>query len=319
MKAIPGFFSIFVVLLVGLVPHTLNSPSVSGNSSHDTISTSLLHYQQDEQKIAVTEAGYDDIGSILDSMDLEYTQIKVEDLPDYEVIKPFDVIFINCPGMLYDEYAYPEGATENLERFVREGGKLYVSDWAIYYIELAFPDYLDHDPDPADPYGGIGQEKQTVTANILDPGLQQELQSQTVDIYFDLVSWIVLKRTADSVHVFLSGDVETLDGQTLTDVPLSVSFPYEKGYVLYTSYHNEPGSVEVTEEQKKLLQYLVQATTEPVVIPPKGGSESSPTAKPDSGLTVARLALIIGGFLCIASLIVAVGIGVFFMMKKRRA
>lgn len=323
MKTLPRFFSMLIVILVGATPLSIKPRSMDRASGRDINSGPIIQYIKQAQRIAVTEAGWDDIGAILDSLGLEYTEIRVEDLPSYDSIKQFDVIFINCPGFLpgYDAadfnaivQEYPQGATESLERFVREGGQLYASDWAIYYVEQAFPGYLAQDLGPFESvggYGGIGI-KQAVTADILDPGLQQKLKSQTVNIDFDADYWIVLKSVPDSVHVYLSGDVDVNDRDRprLTDLPLAVSFPYEKGHVFYTSYHNESGSAEgVTKEQKALLQYLVLAAAAPDGIL----TEGEPGA-PQSNLPTVK---IIGGILGVAVLFVIVMFARNTIIRKR--
>ena len=68
----------------------------------------------------------------------------VDHFLDYEDFADNDILFINCGS---HEWALQQGeqeeiaqALENLRRFVREGGSLYLSDWAYDLFEVLFPD-----------------------------------------------------------------------------------------------------------------------------------------------------------------------------------
>jgi hypothetical protein len=89
-------------------------------------------------RFAVTDPYYDDIGSILTSMGYEFDELQDSQLADYNFIRNYEAIFINCSG---DSTANAPAARESLERYVREGGALYVLDWAFVYLQEAFPGY----------------------------------------------------------------------------------------------------------------------------------------------------------------------------------
>ncbi len=208
-----------------------------------------LQDNPNELSIAVTPVGYDDIGSVLTSMGWTFTEIQGDQLSDYEFLAQFDVIFINCPVDVYDTSS---PVTDSLERFVREGGTLYASDWAFEYIDTTFPGYIHYLDDP---FNGADQ---SVIADIVDPGLAGFLNSPTVEIEFLLDSWVTIESVSDAVTVYLAGDYRLMDGTSDNDKPLSVSFAYGEGRVVYTSFHNEG---QTTEEENKLLSYLVLLTT----------------------------------------------------------
>lgn len=88
---------------------------------------------------AVTDPYYDDIGSILTSMGYNFYEIQNFQLADYGFINQFDAVFINCSG---DSAANAPAAKDSLERYVREGGAIYTSDWAYIYLTTSFPGYL---------------------------------------------------------------------------------------------------------------------------------------------------------------------------------
>lgn len=235
--------------------------SAAGNAGFELGSRVQLQANTNELRIAVTPKGYDDIGSILSSMGWKFTEIMPSDLRNYDLLAQFDVIFINCSSdnSTYSSDLGPEGdpTIANLERFVREGGTLYASDHAFVYIDEAFPGYLQYHNDPDFPYETPTGE-QSVIADIRDSGLASFMNSPTVEIRFDLPEWVPIQSVSDGVTVYLAGDFTRGDGTRVNDKPLAASFAYGKGRVVYTAYHNE---AQTTEEEKKLLAYLVFVTT----------------------------------------------------------
>ena len=228
-------------------------------------------------KYAVTDPGWDDIGSILGSMGYQYDEIHGSQLADYDFIKDYKAIFINCS---WDCAANAPIASASLEQYVRDGGALYASDFAFAYLQESFPGYLNY-PDP--PYIGIGD--QHVAATITDPGLEAYLGESSVDIYYNLGGWVPLTGVGPDTDVLMSGDIEAqlenamstmqrvsgsggksavsphmkgnlapFNTTIWTDKPLAASFRYGKGFVIYTSFHNEP---QLTELHQRLLEYFI--------------------------------------------------------------
>jgi murein DD-endopeptidase MepM/ murein hydrolase activator NlpD len=197
--------------------------------------------------LAVTPQGYDNMGQILTNMGRAWDQISHQDLENYEMIKNYQAIFINCASTLN-----PYNSSESLQKYVSGGGALYASDFAIDYIIQAFPGHLEFNS-----YGMKIGYVQTIYADITDTGLAAFLDPvqplSKIELEFDLGSWVVVDQVADNVKVYLRGDVETNYG-VMADKPLLVSFQYGAGRVVFTSFHNEP---QLTSLQEKLLNYMV--------------------------------------------------------------
>lgn len=203
-------------------------------------------------KIAVTPPYYDDIGEILTNMKYIFTEIKPSDLSDYDLIKDYDIIFINCAGGLEQP---AQDAKTALQQFVQNGGNLYTSDWAFIFIQNSFPEYITF-------HGYIG-EAQAATCTVVDPGLQDYLWGINIGgITYNLSSWVPIESISSQTKVYLTGsytvyesmgsaNIKSLREQgtpesrskipstTESNKPLAVCFSYGNGKVIHTTFHNE--------------------------------------------------------------------------------
>jgi len=218
-------------------------------------------------KIAVTPPYYDDIGKILTDMKYSFTEIEPSDLSDYDLIKDYDIIFINCAGGLEQP---AQNAKTALQQFVQNGGNLYTSDWAFTFIQNSFPEYIT--------FSGYIGEAQTVTCTVVDPGLQDYLWDlNTGEVTYNLSSWVPIESISSQTKVYLTGSYtvyesmgsanikslrkrEISKGQskssstTETDKPLAVCFSYGNGKVIHTTFHNE---AQVDWYIKRMLEYFI--------------------------------------------------------------
>ena len=96
-----------------------------------------------------------------------------------------------------------------------------------------------------------------VSARILDPGLAWYLDPtappSTIDLDFNLGSWVVPSGVGAGTTVYLQGTVPTYSGLQ-ADTPLLAGFTAGMGRVFYTAFHNE---AQVSATEQKLLEYLV--------------------------------------------------------------
>ncbi len=223
-------------------------------------------------QIAVTPASYDDIGSLLDSM--EYQHDEIELTVSLKRLKRYDVIFINCGATAgkpekgggakkQREGAFKATITEEcanrIREYVEQGGIIYASDWALGFIAYAFPDYVK-----VVEYQHLMEAKgfpeAELQATVVDKGLEAQL-GRKIHLSFDQPGWFVITpRDGAEVktHIIASGKVSGKDSTTskhnLAGKPLLVSFRHGKGEVLYTSFHNH---AQVSKTEEKLLRYLI--------------------------------------------------------------
>ena len=93
---------------------------------------------------------------------------------------------------------------------------------------------------------------QKVTASVVDTPLRELIGSE-FPLTFDQPSSRPAAFSGDKVTVFLRSPYETEDGEK-KESPLLVSFPYQEGAVIFTSFHNEAVNSEI---EAKLLKFVV--------------------------------------------------------------
>ncbi|MCX7668532.1 MAG: hypothetical protein N2439_00475, partial [Anaerolineae bacterium] len=220
-------------------------------------------------RLAVTPPQFDDMGKLLASLGsgYEFTQIALDDLLDAGRLAAYDVVFATCGGVPNawlgprigsaqrggaDSFpARPlvaERRRQALRSFVGRGRTLYASDWQFQLLEIAFPEMIDH----AKRAKGA---RQTVAAEVVDRGLARRL-GRSIALRFDQPAWYPAAFKEPKAIPYLRGTFKTMDGQEMTG-PLLVRFPFEKGNVIFTSFHNEQQPSDIEQE---LLRDLVFAT-----------------------------------------------------------
>lgn len=201
------------------------------------------------KKIAVVPGSFDDIGTVLDNLDLDYTEFdSIYDLTA-SVLDDYSIVFLACGGSdaLYpDSNPADRAVYDNLRAFVASGGGIYGSDWAAAAICSLFPEYIS-----VVDYNG---ESQDLTVTVLDNDIKALLGKNTCTICYDLGAWVLIKvEDPSKVQVDVIGDPNTYEG-IVEDSPLLVEFSYGSGSVIYTTFHNEE---QVTPDGLKIIKHLV--------------------------------------------------------------
>jgi hypothetical protein len=164
----------------------------------------------------------------------------------------YDAIFVNSGSRGLGEYVYNGVDTDDdflsdpaidkaMFEFHIRGGVLVVSDWGYDLVESLWPDkisFLDEGDGFDAAQAGLDD---SITAEVTDPELARNANSDFLDLQFDYSHWTVMRGVSSDVNVHLTGDVTYRDSlgqgaQTLTDVPLLVSFPVEQGRVIVSSF-----------------------------------------------------------------------------------
>jgi hypothetical protein len=252
------FFALLLVFAVdwfffststGLAENTLRNVKVIGGDKRQADMKKL--------KLAVTPSGefndgfmkkekWDDMGKLLDELGEGYRHdnVTTEDLiarHQEKRLNDYDVIFLTCsPARDADKLEDP------LRSYVAKGGILYASDYRYATVAKAFPEMV------VENLRGDGAE-QKLDADVVDPALR-EIIGNKIPLKFDLPEWKTAAFGGPRCEILLQGKYVRYKSNQTAVAPLMVKFPFDKGKVIFTSFHNEKQNSRV---EKQLLQYLV--------------------------------------------------------------
>ncbi len=211
-------------------------------------------------KIAVITGEYDDIGAILTTMGLgfdNYEGYTADDyialLTDLSALQTYDMVFFNCGinTSWYNDYAT---IRDNLETYIHDGGRVYVSDWSYFFIELPVPDAIDFYGTDSTFGTALDGAPGDLTADVLDPTMQVMVGGTTAELNFNLNSWALAEAAGTGATVLVSADAGLYSGGTLSDAKLAIKVEYGAGRAIFTAFHNE---AQATVDMGLLLREIV--------------------------------------------------------------
>ena len=92
----------------------------------------------DQSDIIVVRGTYDHIHLVLEAIGIPFLAVNPGDLMRM-TLRPDQTVYVNCPS------SFPADAAKKLEGFVKSGGQLITTDWALKnVIEVAFPKTVRH-------------------------------------------------------------------------------------------------------------------------------------------------------------------------------
>jgi hypothetical protein len=95
-----------------------------------------------DSDIVVVRGVYDRVEQVLGALELPFVVVGADDVPRLE-LRPEQLLVVNCPGEL------PGRALPLVEGFVRGGGSLLTTDWALrHVIEPGFPGLVAYNERP---------------------------------------------------------------------------------------------------------------------------------------------------------------------------
>lgn len=231
----------------------------------------------DDRRYLVVQGTFDKIEQVLSRMGLSNVDL-LEGVPadpselwstaafsNYETLSNYDAVFVNCGISETDLVLGLNPAVKaNLQRYIQDGGSLYVSDWAYDLIEQVWPERInflgDDNLNSAAEHGEDGD----YAADVLEPGLAEYVGADNVNIGFNFGNFAIVSQLASGVTTYLRSDIQYRVNNgvsTLTDVPVTVGFSDGAGRVIFTSFHQESdgdGNTETLDGPEDLvLRYLI--------------------------------------------------------------
>lgn len=250
-------------------------------------------------KVAIIDGAYEDQKPMWSALGFNYgSEVKLYTtdlfapgavgalMNDYAQLSQYNLLVFPCGAML------PSGANvkANLERYVREGGKLYIDDFSYDYAEAVWPDFLSFFVRTPDFGGGsnfiCGDGSSTATNACNDWESAYSFTGIPGDP--DFGGWLALPSVNPSGAIQLEGAWNSIyalgEGQIGVDDtgapvralpkvwmsgdtpapgnpnPATVSWDYHCGKVLFTVYHTHTedsgGSYQLA-LQEKIMMYLI--------------------------------------------------------------
>lgn len=156
----------------------------------------------------------------------------------------------------------------NLKAFVEAGGRLYVTDWHYDFVNRTFPGFVNFKGASSTACSGCGRLSYDATATLADPDLASWMSAQ------GLGSFTLMKNYTgiESVQTVTVSDGKGgtkpvtprvwVSGSTAgaAPKPATVSFEQGCGRVLFSTYHTEPFSLDLTPQERALLGVLLDVT-----------------------------------------------------------
>lgn len=238
--------------------------------------------------VAIVSGSYDDFALVLQNMGFgNYVEVDGLDddeltgfLTDLDVLLSYDIIFFDGghaeAGIFYEEpedddaglgHGDGEGDTAetplhdevqaNLQAYVSAGGAIYASDWSYDIVEQTWPDRLDFVGDDSKPDAAQLGEYGLINAAVSDSSLASWLDTDYIQVEFDLPVWAPIESTTDSVSIHLAGNVSYRVGTStysLPTAPLLVSFTSGEGKVVYSTFRVAKNA---STEMLLVLQYMM--------------------------------------------------------------
>ena len=192
-----------------------------------------------EVNIAVIPGIFDDIGSLLDGMQIDYDSVTNSLVNDLNAMRDYDIIFAECSASL------PAGndAAANVRRYVEEGNSLYASDLADNYIKDTLPGAMNF-------YSG-SVATGTYTADVVSPEMLDLLGTDTIDIELNSAGWSLVESLGPASEAHFRADAGSVD-----DAPLMSTYddPIGGGRAIFTSFHN---SAQATGDMQDILEFMI--------------------------------------------------------------
>lgn len=170
-------------------------------------------------------------------------EIQASQLGSTAVLNQFKMIFLNCG--LDERPADDPAVVQALLAWVRAGGVLYASDWALKYLRTMLPSDVPEIEDLTD--------SETVTAAISDSAVQTFVGKSTAQLFYDIGGWKGLKSISSRSRVLLRGSYKVLLDK-VPDRALAIVISEGSGKVIYSTFHDEDGA---PPDQLDLLRYYV--------------------------------------------------------------
>ena len=179
-----------------------------------------------ESDIVVVTGTYDHIHLVLDAVGLPYKSVDRASVASLD-LRPEQTVYVNCPS------SFPREGALKLEKFVKAGGQLITTDWALLHvIEPAFPKTIAYNK-RATGDDVVGIEIVDKEDDILKGFLEQKSDAKP-QWWLECSSYPIKVLDKKKVKVLVKSDELK---RKYGDDPVIVSFEWGEGVVYHMISH----------------------------------------------------------------------------------
>ena len=198
-------------------------------------------------------------------------------LRNLDLMKQYHVIFVPCSGSTTDDALEDPTVLSNIRSYVDAGGKWYIADWSYDFVEQAFPEFLDFEGDDYEigsadwASGSFDSIGRAVDTNLRDwlLAIGEPADSINFEENWDCIQTLGTVPGVDedgnpisiTPYTWAEGPITRSHECMAGNAPLTMTFPFGCGKVLFTTYHTvgqmggEGRAALLTQE--KILFYLI--------------------------------------------------------------
>lgn len=175
--------------------------------------------------IVVVRGSMDHIENVLAAANIRHTLVEPDQVAGLD-LRADQIVMVDCPGVM------PDAGVRRLERFVRAGGLLYTTDWALLnVVQKAFPGTIEHNGK------STGDEVTAVAVS----ATHDDLMSQMLLTKDDQPQWW-LEGGSYPITVLDPKRVQVLATSAAMDkkygaAPVVVRFKWDDGEVIHVVSH----------------------------------------------------------------------------------
>jgi len=231
--------------------------------------------------MTVVQGQYDEIEASLHKLGIDPGAIELVGSPlvgqaakaflqDASRVNGRHIVFLPCgdftqPPPNLDLSADPQ-IQQNLRNFVRAGGRLYVTDWHYDFINRTFPGYVTWAGASDVPCSGCKHMPYDAVAQVVDQGLASWLAEQSVVGFLLQNNYTTIEAVSAVTSTDTTGAPVTVTPRvwvkgvqgTMSPRASTVSFEEGCGRVLFSTYHTELFSNDLTPQERALLGILLE-------------------------------------------------------------
>lgn len=232
-------------------------------------------------RMTVVRGSHDEIEASLQKLGIDASAIEIvesalvgkaakEFLVDAARVNGRHIVFLPCgdftqPPPNVDLSADPT-IQANLRAFVDAGGRLYVTDWHYDFVARTFPGFVTFKGQSDTACSGCERLSYDAAAEVKDPDLAAWLSGQGLGSFTLMKNYTHVAAVTPTAAPDGSGGTKTVTPRVWMNGsesgaaphPATVSFEHGCGRVMFSTYHTEPFSLELTPQERALLGVLLE-------------------------------------------------------------